>query len=158
MNQTPGHDNLVAGRTANKARHNDQSGRGTADERGWSEVSVSEYIEGYAHTLLRIGRCMMSDMTERRLAVILGAGASHNCGDVDTVSRINDEYRPPLAKDIFARRFDGILNRFPTITARLDEQVQSFRGMAILKRYFEGYWNLLRVSRGFGPCNFPISS
>ncbi len=56
-----------------------------------------------------------------RLTVILGAGASYDCADRDTASVVNDDFRPPLAKDILARRFDGILNGYPLVTARLDE-------------------------------------
>lgn len=60
-------------------------------------------------------------MTAKQLTIILGAGASHDCGDENTASRLKNKFRPPLAKDIFSGRFDGILNRFPAITARLDE-------------------------------------
>jgi hypothetical protein len=63
----------------------------------------------------------MPTATGNRLTIILGAGASHDCGDKNTAAQVNDDYRPPLAKDIFARRFDGILKRYPAITARLDE-------------------------------------
>src|ERR1700735_3263195 len=63
----------------------------------------------------------MPTATGKQLTIILGAGASHDCGDKNTAAQVNDDYRPPLAKDIFARRFDGILNRYPAITARLDE-------------------------------------
>jgi hypothetical protein len=63
----------------------------------------------------------MANATANRLMVVLGAGASHDCADRDTAAQVNDDYRPPLARDIFARNFDRILSHYPAVTARLDE-------------------------------------
>jgi len=61
------------------------------------------------------------DKMADRLTIILGAGSSHDCADVKTATRVNEDWRPPLARDIFSSQFDRILNHYPTITARLDE-------------------------------------
>jgi hypothetical protein len=42
------------------------------------------------------------------LVIVLGAGASLDCAVVG-----NDTYRPPLTRDLFDRRFDPILIRYP---------------------------------------------
>ena len=54
-----------------------------------------------------------------KLTVILGAGASHDCAGKET--QVNGRWRPPLAKELFAPRFDQILSHYPKVQARLDE-------------------------------------
>ncbi len=52
--------------------------------------------------------------SDRKLTVILGAGASHDCVPPNTAT-VRSEYRPPLTKHLFALRsssFDPILARF----------------------------------------------
>jgi hypothetical protein len=56
-----------------------------------------------------------------KLTIVVGAGASYDCADSKTAAEINDQYRPPLAKDIFETKFNKILSRYPAVTARLDE-------------------------------------
>jgi hypothetical protein len=56
-----------------------------------------------------------------KLAIILGAGASHDCADLRTAAQVNGTYRPPLTKDIFSATFDDILGRHPRVQKRLDE-------------------------------------
>jgi hypothetical protein len=54
-----------------------------------------------------------------KLTVIVGAGASHDCAGKQT--QVDDRWCPPLAKDVFAPRFDEILSHYPKVQARLDE-------------------------------------
>jgi len=56
----------------------------------------------------------------KRLSVILGAGASHDCVPYG-VSPANPTLRPPLAKDVFGIVFDEILNHYPRVQGRSDE-------------------------------------
>jgi hypothetical protein len=63
----------------------------------------------------------MDGQTEHALTVVLGAGSSHGCADGQITPPLNPQYRPPLAKDLFAPNFEQILSRFPTVRARADE-------------------------------------
>jgi hypothetical protein len=63
----------------------------------------------------------VKDGDPRKLTIVIGAGASYDCADGKTGAEINDQYRPPLAKDIFGTKFNKILSRYPAVTARLDE-------------------------------------
>lgn len=54
------------------------------------------------------------------LTVIVGAGASHDCAS-KWVSPTNARLRPPLASDIFAARFQEILEHYPRVEAHSDE-------------------------------------
>ena len=95
----------------------------------------------------------MTKAGSKRLTILLGAGASHDCADKDTAAQINDAYRPPLAKDIFARQFDGMLSRYPAVTARLDELrtklsiggnfEEIFRGLLESAERHQNFWPLL---------------
>lgn len=60
-------------------------------------------------------------MHDTSLTVVLGAGASYDCAGPGVTASINEEYRPPLTKDIFAPRFNSILERHPAVRANLDE-------------------------------------
>jgi hypothetical protein len=66
--------------------------------------------------------------------IVLGAGASYDCVALKTdsdepdpsVTRVNAQYRPPLAKDLFSSgpAFDEILRKYPLATA-LSEEIRS---------------------------------
>jgi hypothetical protein len=67
---------------------------------------------------------MSLESGERRLAVIVGAGASYDCG---MRSEIDPQWRPPLAKDLFINRvpsFTNILRQYPG-AENLAEQIRS---------------------------------
>ena len=76
----------------------------------------------------------MTTLTERSLFIVLGAGASYDCVALKTdsdepdpgVTRVNVQYRPPLAKDLFSSEqvFDEILRKYPLATA-LSEEIRS---------------------------------
>ncbi len=55
------------------------------------------------------------------LAVILGAGSSHDCV-TDTVTYVDTNYKPPLTKELFALRpsFSAILRKYPKAEALSD--------------------------------------
>jgi hypothetical protein len=55
----------------------------------------------------------------RRLVVIIGAGASHDCTS-DPAKRRKDR-RPPLVKDLFGKNFDYLMGRYPLAQAAADE-------------------------------------
>lgn len=50
----------------------------------------------------------------RRLAVIIGAGASHDCAR-EGVNELSNDYRPPLVQELFEFRpaFNAILRKYP---------------------------------------------
>jgi SIR2-like domain len=56
----------------------------------------------------------------KRLTIILGAGASHDCVPTG-ITPANPKLRPPLARDVFAMTFDDILNHYPRVQGRSDE-------------------------------------
>jgi hypothetical protein len=76
----------------------------------------------------------MTTLTDRSLFIVLGAGASYDCVALKTdadepdpsVTRVNVQYRPPLAKDLFSsgHAFDEILRKYPLATA-LSEEIRS---------------------------------
>jgi hypothetical protein len=63
----------------------------------------------------------MNGQTENVLTVVLGAGSSHDCAGGQIAPRVDAQYRPPLAKDLFAPTFEHILSHFPKVWARADE-------------------------------------
>lgn len=54
-----------------------------------------------------------------RLCILCGAGASHGCGA--RAPNPGSDDRPPLAKDIFAEKFEHILARWEALQHRTDE-------------------------------------
>ena len=64
----------------------------------------------------------MSRSTEKRLTVILGAGASHDCIDREKTAH-DDKYHSPLVRDLFgtSRKFATILGKYPGAEALSDE-------------------------------------
>jgi hypothetical protein len=56
----------------------------------------------------------MNDMSDETLTIILGAGASYDCAD-STRMVPDDQYRPPLVKDLFDQRvrFNNVLSNYP---------------------------------------------
>ena len=67
--------------------------------------------------------------SDRKLTVILGAGASYDCIAPNTASK-RDNYRPPLTKDLFSLNpdFDPILARFPGAMALSPDIRNRLRG------------------------------
>src|SRR5260370_30458401 len=63
----------------------------------------------------------MNDISSRKLAVILGAGASRGCLGNGIAARASDQWLPPLANELFDRRFDPLLTRFIRLAAHLDD-------------------------------------
>src|SRR6266571_837981 len=61
----------------------------------------------------------MGNIELNKLTVLLGAGASHDCGARRPEQ--SDKCHPPLAKDIFASAYDDILLWYPPLMARVDE-------------------------------------
>src|SRR5262245_45814584 len=53
-------------------------------------------------------------MTAKSIAVMVGAGASMDCANAASI--VNDEWKPPLAKELFdissRQVFDNVLSRF----------------------------------------------
>lgn len=88
--------------------------------------------------------------------VILGAGASHDCADANTATQVNNDFRPPLAKDIFSRRFDGILTRYPAVTARLDELRTQLGDNGNFERIFRTLLESAARHRKFWPLQIPL--
>ena len=54
-----------------------------------------------------------------RLTVVLGAGASHDCAGNGI--HVNEQFRPPLTRDVFDPRFTNVLSNYDWVEARLDE-------------------------------------
>ena len=61
-------------------------------------------------------------MAEKKLTVIVGAGASFDCVQ-ENVADFDVDYRPPLTKDLFAFRgaFNRILSKYPKAEALSDQ-------------------------------------
>ena len=57
----------------------------------------------------------------KKLTVILGAGASRGCLGSGIAAQANDQWLPPLANELFDRRFDPLLSRFLRLAAHLDD-------------------------------------
>jgi hypothetical protein len=88
------------------------------------------------------------------LAVIIGAGASCDCADAET-GEVNEDYRPPLVKDLFRvrRSFNALLKKYPKaeqlstdIRARLRQNIgletilkemQSRKSLTLQKQYWQ---------------------
>src|SRR5579872_3054188 len=62
----------------------------------------------------------MDERPSKRLTVIMGAGASHDCIPHGIVPE-NTQLQPPLARDVFAHGFHRILERYPRVEAHSDE-------------------------------------
>jgi hypothetical protein len=79
----------------------------------------------------------MDTRAPKRLTVILGAGASHDCIPHGTIPA-NPLLRPPLARDVFAHCFQEILGHYPHVEARSDEiRSKLHQGQNIEKILFE---------------------
>jgi hypothetical protein len=98
----------------------------------------------------------MERAISNKLTIILGAGASHDCGDRNTAAQINEAYRPPLAKGIFAQQFDAILNRYPVLTARLDELRTKLSKGGNFEEIFRGLLESAERHRNFWPLQLPL--
>ena len=98
----------------------------------------------------------MGKANSNRLTIILGAGASHDCGDTNTAAQVNDAYRPPLTKDIFAQQFDWMLNRYPALTARLDELRTKLTKGGNFEEIFRGLLESAERHRNFWPLQLPL--
>jgi len=61
----------------------------------------------------------MANDSSTKLAVIFGAGASHDCGV--HAHEPDRKCLPPLARDLFASTYDPILSWYPRLEARTDE-------------------------------------
>jgi hypothetical protein len=62
----------------------------------------------------------MNKLGAELLTVIVGAGASHDCAP-KWVKPNNAKLQPPLVSDIFAVRFQDILEHYPRVEAHSDE-------------------------------------
>lgn len=77
------------------------------------------------------------------IAVIVGAGASHDCADSST-GQINGDFKPPLANQLFENRgrFNQILNQYPgarALSARIrSELAPQTKGLEDILRDIEG--------------------
>jgi hypothetical protein len=98
----------------------------------------------------------MAKASLNRLTIILGAGASHDCADRDTAAHIDEAYCPPLAKEIFAHQFDGILSRYPTVTALLDELRTKLAKGGNFEEIFRGLLESAERHRTFWPLQLPL--
>lgn len=98
----------------------------------------------------------MPEAMGNRLTIILGAGSSHDCADEKTATQVTERYRPPLARDIFASRFDGILNRYPGITARLDELRMELANDQNFEEIFRALLESATRHRKFWPLQVPL--
>jgi len=98
----------------------------------------------------------MASAISNRLMIILGAGAPCDCADRDTAAQVSDVYRPPLTKDIFAQQFDGILGRYPRVTARLDELRTKLAKGGNFEEIFRGLLESARNHQNFWPLQLPL--
>ena len=57
---------------------------------------------------------------ERRLTVIVGAGASHSCAGAGDRASVAD-WLPPLAQELFDPRYCSVLTRYPGAEAVSDQ-------------------------------------
>ncbi len=97
----------------------------------------------------------MDDAISKNLTVIIGAGASHDCVEAG-VTDFNENYRPPLTKDLFSYKdsFNRILKSYPKAEALSDEirtklsnknvsletllkELQSERDLELKKQYWQ---------------------
>ena len=92
----------------------------------------------------------------KRLTIILGAGASHGCADEATAAHVNGGFRPPLVQDLFGARFNAILDRYPGLTARLDELRNDLRNNANFEEVFRGLLESAERHRKFWPLQVPL--
>ena len=63
----------------------------------------------------------MDDVVKEKLVVILGAGASRGCLGNGIAGHANNQWLPPLAKELFDQRFDPLLRGFIRLAAHLDD-------------------------------------
>jgi hypothetical protein len=90
------------------------------------------------------------------VAIILGAGSSHDCADRRTAAQVNDHYLPPLARDIFSQNFDEILGRYPTITARLDELRTKLGEGGNFEKIFRSLLESAERHQNYWPLQLPL--
>jgi hypothetical protein len=92
-----------------------------AELRAHGEIGLSPKRDASARSprkgMLVLGK--MDGGFPSKLTIILGAGASHDCAANQT--QVNRHWHPPLAKEVFAPRFEAILSHYPKVQARLDE-------------------------------------
>lgn len=93
----------------------------------------------------------------KKLTVILGAGASHGCLGNGIAARANDHWRPPLASELFDRRFDLLLSRFQRLEAHLDDirTVLSSEG-ANFEKCLRDFYGLAERSGDRWPLDIPL--
>lgn len=67
--------------------------------------------------LVASGRSLrLADMvSNERVVVLLGAGASHDCVSVEPSSPRVRDWRPPLVTELFSPRFEDVLLRYPMV-------------------------------------------
>ncbi len=90
------------------------------------------------------------------LTIILGAGASYDCADRTTANQVNVQWRPPLAREIFAQRFDGILNWYPLVTARLDELRTKLAKNGNFEELFRDLLESAERNQAYWPLQVPL--
>lgn len=98
----------------------------------------------------------MNAQSEHALTVVLGAGSSHGCADGQITPRTNPQYRPPLAKDLFASSFEQILSRFPKVRARADELRTKLAKGKSFEDVFSNILDSAYRSKTFWPYQVPL--
>lgn len=83
----------------------------------------------------------------KTLVVVLGAGASKDCVAQGSISEFNDEFRPPLTRELFEFRpaFNRILQKYPKVRALSEElrtRLRDGEGLEPLLREFDVNPNL----------------
>ncbi len=98
----------------------------------------------------------MDSQTEHALTVVLGAGSSHGCADGQMTPRVDPQYRPPLAKDLFSANFEQILCRFPKVRARADKLRTKLAKDRSFKDVFRNLLDSARRNGAFWPYQVPL--
>lgn len=95
----------------------------------------------------------MKTFGSENLGIILGAGASHDCGA--HVAEAPDK-TVPLAQDVFAECFDDVLRCFPQLDRRKDElRVRLAKGEN-LEAVLRDLYNSARTNQKFWPFQIPL--
>lgn len=95
----------------------------------------------------------MNTFGSESLGIILGAGASHDCGA--HVVEAPDK-RVPLAKDVLGESFDDVLCCFPQLDRRKDELRARLAKGENLEAVLRDFYDSARANQKFWPFQIPL--
>ena len=95
----------------------------------------------------------MNSYGSENLGIILGAGASHDCGAHLVGS---PDKKVPLAKDVFGERFDDLLGSFPQLDRRKDEVRSRLARGENLEAVLRDLYNSAQANQKAWPFQIPL--